>query len=122
MSGKGEADAGAGRSRHAAFAVPGTPVVIVAFMIQFMACLFGGGIWLPSLHERGMGYPVLAIMGLAAFVLLNVVLGALLKLIPVRCTACRAPSRFLGFRWWPFIYRFGCAACGTVRRFEVGGR
>lgn len=120
MSVNGSAAGDGGRAP--AFAMPGTLVVIVVFMIQFMAILFGAGIWLTSLHERGVSYWVLGTVGLAAFVVLNVMLGLVLKAVPVRCVTCRGRSRFLGFRWWPFIYRFGCASCGTVRRFEVGGR
>ena len=90
-------------------------------MTQFMVLLLGLGILLPYFHERGVSTIVLALGALAAFAFLQVILGLVLRLIPVRCLNCRGRSRFAGFGWWPFIYRFSCGACGLQRRFEVGG-
>jgi hypothetical protein len=56
------------------------------------------------------------------FAVLQVMLGFCLKAVPVRCQQCRGKSRFLGFGWWPFIYRFACSSCGSLRRIEISGR
>lgn len=107
---------------NAGFAVPGRLIAGVVFMIQFMTAIMGGGILIPYYQEQGVHWAVLAVGALAAFALLQVVLGFCLTLVPVRCLACRGSSRFLGFGWWPFIYRFGCSGCGLVRRIEIQGR
>ena len=104
------------------FALPGMLVVFVTFMTQFMTVIMGGGMLFPYYHEQGVHWAVIAAGALAAFAVLQIVLGFCLKHVPVRCLKCRSSSRFLGFGWWPFIYRFACYGCGIVRRFEVGGR
>lgn len=106
----------------AGFAVPGKLVVGCVFMIQFMALIMGLGMLGPYFHERGVHYLIIGIGALTAFAVVQVVLGLGLKLVPVRCLRCRGRSRFLGFSWWPFVYRFGCSGCGLLRRIEVGAR
>lgn len=104
------------------FALPGRLLVVVMFMIQFMALLGGLGIYVPLLHEQGVSTGVLVLGSLAGFAALQLVLGFLVKLVPVRCPPCGARSWFAGFGWWPFIYRFDCPSCGSQRRLEVGRR
>jgi hypothetical protein len=86
-------------------------------MILMLA--FGMG-W-PLLRQRGTPVPLLVILGLVFLVVVHVVVGALAKLFPVRCAACRGRGRFQGFGWWPFIYRYRCRQCDHPMRFEVGG-
>jgi hypothetical protein len=103
------------------FAVPGRFHVILLFMTQFILLLAVFGIVVPTLHGKGVS-TVLLIAGSVAFVVaLQLVLGALGRLLPVRCRNCRAPARFRGFGWWPFIYRYDCRDCGQQMRFEVSG-
>lgn len=106
----------------AGFAVPGRLVVFVIFMVQFIVLLLGLGILLPYLRQQGTSIVVLVVGAIAGFALIQVVLGLLMRLIPIRCPTCRGRSQFDGFGWWPFIYRFTCGACGMQRRIEVGGR
>ncbi len=91
-------------------------------MTQFIALLLGLGGLVPYLHEQGVSTVLLVLGAIAGFALLQVALGLLLRLLPVRCTTCRGQSRFAGFGWWPFIYRFDCGACGMRRSIEIGGR
>ena len=95
--------------------------VILFFMIQFIIVIMGFGILVPALHRRGVPTILLIVGSLAALFLMHLVLGALAKLIPVRCRSCRSASRFQGFGWWPFIYRYKCSKCGEQLRLEVSG-
>ena len=109
---------------HAArgFAVPARFFVIVLFMIQFMLILAAFGGFIPTLHAQGVSTVLLVLGGLGFLVVMQLVLGFLAKLAPVRCAQCPGVSRFLGFGWWPFIYRFQCGECGTAAWLEVGWR
>lgn len=102
--------------------MPARLFVIVLFMIQFMLILAAFGGFIPTLHAQGVSTILLVLGGLGFLVVMQLVLGFLAKLVPVRCGQCRGVSRFLGFGWWPFIYRFECGECGSVARIEVGRR
>jgi hypothetical protein len=94
----------------------------MVFMTQFMALIGGGGGVAPYLHAKGINSIVLGLGALGGFALLQLLLGLLLKFVPVRCPSCRGRSHFAGFGWWPFIYRFTCESCGGTLRVEVGAR
>jgi hypothetical protein len=96
--------------------------VVVVFMVQFMALILGLGGLVPYLHQAGAQPVVLGLGALASLAALQAVLGFAMRQVPVRCTACGGRSRFPGFGWWPFTYRFNCGACGMQRRIEVTGR
>jgi hypothetical protein len=106
----------------AGLAAPAKLIVVLTFMTQFIALLLGLGIYVPWLHERAVPTWVLILGSILAFAGLQVLLGFLLRRVPVRCGVCRARSYFAGFGWWPFIYRFSCRGCGTTHRIEVGAR
>ena len=93
----------------------------ITFMIQFIILILGFGIGWSYLKERGVPVPLLILIGLVFIVLVHIVVGALAKVFPVRCNQCRGKGRFLGFGWWPFIYRYRCRQCDAGMRFEVGG-
>lgn len=112
----------AGPSTPAGFALPGRLLVGVAFMTQFMAFILGLGILVPYLHQNGVNTVILALGAIASYAALQTLLSLIMKVIPIRCHPCGGRSYFVGFGWWPFIYRFNCPSCGTQRRFEVGGR
>lgn len=103
------------------FAIPPRLHVFLAFMTQFVVliALLGGVV--PTLHTRGVHAVVLAVGAAAALVAIQLLIGGIGRLIPVRCSACKSRSYFLGFGWWPFKYRYGCRQCGQEMRFEVGG-
>jgi hypothetical protein len=103
-------------------AFPGRLIVFLVFMTQFIVLLLGLGGLVPYLHERGVSTILLALGAIAGFAALQVILSLVLRFIPVRCLNCRGRSRFAGFGWWPFIYRFNCLSCGLQRRLEIGGR
>jgi hypothetical protein len=95
-------------------------LVGIVFMTQFIFFLLGLGGLVPYLHQKGVNAVVLGLGALASFAVLQAVLGFAMRRTPVRCPACGGRSYFIGFRWWPFIYRFNCR-CGIQRRIEVGG-
>lgn len=109
-------------SRAKGFALAGKFLVIVVFMTQFMLLILGLGGVLPTLYRQGVNRVILGLGALAAFAVLQALLGFVMRRLPVRCPACGGRSYFVGFGWWPFIYRFNCGGCGMQRRFEVGGR
>jgi hypothetical protein len=74
----------------------------------------------PELRKRGVGVPLLVIGAIIVVVLLHLLLGALGKLVPVRCRECGEASRYHGFGWWPFKYRYTCTRCRHTMGFEVG--
>ncbi|HWA15778.1 MAG TPA: hypothetical protein VG817_05055, partial [Gemmatimonadales bacterium] len=76
----------------------------------------------PYLHESGVPTLALIVGAVVAFALFQVILGLLLRLVPVRCGLCRHRAGFTRFGWWPFIYRFACRSCGAVVQHEVRGR
>ena len=94
--------------------------VLVLFMIQlvFILTVFGGLV--PHFHSRGVATPLLVVASIAGVILFHYLLGLLGKLVPARCKACRSACRFLGYGWWPFIYRYRCGGCGSEARLEVG--
>jgi len=104
------------------FAIPPRMHVIVLFMIQFITLIsvFGGVV--PTLHQQGYSTPLLVVGSLVFVVAFHFIVGLLGKLVPVRCRQCGAQSRFQGYGWWPFIYRYLCAQCGAGLRIEVGRR
>ncbi|MDX2121960.1 MAG: hypothetical protein SF070_13020 [Gemmatimonadota bacterium] len=104
------------------FALPGRFLVVVLFMVQFITLLLGLGGLVPYLHQQGVDAVVLGLGAVVSFAALHAVLGLAMRPIPVRCPTCGGRSRFAGFGWWPFIYRFNCGGCGTQLRIEVGGR
>lgn len=91
-------------------------------MTQFMVLILGLGGLVPYLHQNGVSAVLLGLGALASFAAMQLALGHVLRLVPVRCPACDGRSYFAGFGWWPFIYRFNCGECGIQRRIEVGGR
>ena len=96
-------------------------VVILFFMTQFMLiiALFGGVV--PTLHKQGYSLVLLVPAGILVVFAAHYVLSAIGKRLPVRCRQCKSRSHFRGFGWWPFIYKFDCAECGTQMRFEISG-
>lgn len=103
------------------FAFPPRLLVGIVFMTQFIALMIGVGGYVPTLHEQGISTLILVLGSVAAFAGFQVVLGFLLRFIPVRCR-CQNRAYFGGFGWWPFTYRFRCPDCGTELRIEVQGR
>lgn len=93
----------------------------ITFMLQFMSLLLGFGIGFGLLKQRGMGMPLLILASVVFVVVVHLIIGTIAKVFPVRCTACRSRGRFLGFGWWPFIYRYECGKCAQPMRYEVGG-
>ena len=104
------------------FAVPPKLHVGVLFMIQFMVLIMFFGMTVPEYHTKGVSTPVLVIASVGVLIVLQLLLSMIGKLLPVRCKQCRSQSRFLGFGWWPFIYRYGCGQCGQQMKYEVGAR
>ena len=102
-------------------AFPGRLVVVLVFMVQFITLLLGLGGFLPYLHQHGVGTILLVLGAFTAFALQQAALTLVLRFTPVRCINCQGRSRFAGFGWWPFIYRFTCGVCGLQRRIEIGG-
>ena len=103
------------------WAIPPRLHVGVTFMVQFILVLALLGGVAPTLHTRGVSWWVLGPAALVILVLAHAVIGWFGRLIPVRCRQCRAPSRYQGFGWWPFIYRYVCPRCGCTMRYEVTG-
>lgn len=89
-------------------------------MTQFLVLILGLGGLLPHLHRQGVNAVILGLGALISFAALQGLLGIAMRRIPVRCRGCGGRSYFTGFGWWPFIYRFGCGACGLQRRMEIG--
>jgi hypothetical protein len=104
------------------FAIPPRLHVFFLFMTQFIVLIAVLGGVVPTLHDRGIATPILAVGTIAFVIVVHLTLGLLAKLVPVRCRQCRSPSSFLGFGWWPFIYRYTCPRCGSQLRIEVGAR
>ncbi len=103
------------------FAVGARLHVFLLFMTQFMIILAVGGGVIPALHERGVSTVVLVIGAILGLVAVHLAIAAAGRLLPVRCRGCGGRSYFLGFGWWPFIYRYPCSTCGQVTRLEVTG-
>jgi hypothetical protein len=103
------------------FAVPGRFHVILLFMTQFILLMAAFGIAVPTWHERGVSMVLLAAGSVAFVAAMQLGLGAVAKLLPVRCRGCGGGARFRGFGWWPFIYRYDCGDCAQETRFEVTG-
>lgn len=107
--------------RPAGFAIPARLHVFVLFMIQFivMIGLLGGVV--PALYRDGVNPILLGLGAVAGLLGLHLGLGAIARVVPVRCRPCGAATRFAGFGWWPFIYRYPCGACGQTTRLEISG-
>jgi hypothetical protein len=91
-------------------------------MTQFIVMILGFAGVVPSLNQRGT-HPILLVVGSVAFIVaFHLGLGALARLLPVRCRHCRGQARFRGFGWWPFTYRYDCRGCGQTMGFELTGR
>src|ERR1041385_4926793 len=103
------------------WAIPPRLHVGVTFMVQFILVLALLGGFAPTRHTRGVSWWVLGPAALVLLVLAHAGLRWFGRLIPVRCRQCRAPSRYQGFGWWPFIYRYVCPRCGCTMRYEVTG-
>ncbi len=95
--------------------------VFLLFMTQFVVlpAVFAG--FVPTLHAQGTSLLLLVPGAIAVVILFHVGLGAFGRLLPVRCRPCGSVSRFRGFGWWPFIYRYPCPSCGQETRLEVTG-
>ena len=102
-------------------AVPPRLHVFVTFMLQFMLLISILGGVVPTLHTRGVPWLVLIPAAAASLVVLHFLIAQAGRLIPVRCRECRSSSRYHGFGWWPFTYRYVCPRCGTRMRFDVVG-
>lgn len=96
-------------------------LVFLLFMTQFMLIIALGGGVVPTLHSNGYSLVLLIPAAILVVLAVHLVLSAIVKRLPVRCRQCKSRSRFHGFGWWPFIYKFDCADCGTQMRFEVSG-
>jgi len=90
-------------------------------MTQFIVMMLGLGVAVPTLHERGVNSIVLSIGAAVGLVGVHLLIGAIGRLLPVRCRHCGGHSTFRGFGWWPFIYRYACQQCEQEMRFEVTG-
>lgn len=88
---------------------------------EFINVILGLGVAVPALRARGANTAVLALATVAGLVTLHFAIAALGKLIPVRCGQCRSPSRFRGFGWWPFTYRYMCGRCGHQMGYDIVG-
>ena len=95
--------------------------VFLIFMIQFMLAIALLGGVVPSLHEGGLSWWVLVPAAAVALVVLHYLISVAGRLLPVRCRECKGRSRYRGFGWWPFTYRYDCTSCGTTTRYEVVG-
>lgn len=108
--------------RHApGFAVPARLHVFLLFMTEFVLLLAVLGGVVPTLHRRGISSIVLIAGSVTFIVAMFWGLGALGRLLRVRCRSCGSRARFRGSAWWPFIYRYDCPDCGGVMRLEVSG-
>jgi hypothetical protein len=101
-------------------AVPPRLHVFLTFMLQFILLLALLGGVVPSLREKGISWAVLIPATALGLVVLHFLIAQAGKLLPVRCRECRSSSRYRGFGWWPFKYRYVCPKCGTEMRYEVG--
>ena len=108
-------------SSPARWALPPKLLVILLFMTQFILIIALGGGVVPTLHSQGYSLVLLIPAAILVVVAVHFVLSAVGKRHPDRCRQCKARSRFHGFGWWPFIYKFDCAECGTQMRFEISG-
>ena len=104
------------------FAISARLHVFLMFMLQFMGLILILGIAFPASHERGLPTVVLVIAAAGVMVAFHYLLSVVGALIPVRCRGCRSRTRYFGFGWWPFKYRYACAQCGHQMIFEVTGR
>jgi len=95
--------------------------LFMTLMLQFilLMALLGGIV--PWLHARGMHWAVLVPATAAVLVVLHFLIAMVGKLLPVRCGNCRSASRYRGFGWWPFTYRYVCPQCGIQMRYDVVG-
>jgi hypothetical protein len=102
-------------------AIPARIHVFLIFMIQFIAAIaiLGGAV--PTLHRSGWHPVLLALFAAAALLALHFGIEVIGQAMPVRCTRCGSASRFRGFRWWPFTYRYACPRCGAEARYAVAG-
>ena len=103
------------------FAVPARLHVFLLFMTEFVLLLGVLGGVVPTLHRRGIGSIVLIAGSVTFMVAMFWGLGALGRLLRVRCRSCGSRARFRGSAWWPFIYRYDCPDCGRAMRLEVSG-
>ena len=106
---------------RAPFAIPARGHVILVFLLQFMVVIMALGIGIPALHERGVPTVVIVIAAAGFLVAVHYLISVLGRLIPVRCRQCRQRTRYYGFGWWPFIYRYTCPRCGDQMKLEVRG-
>lgn len=90
-------------------------------MIQFISVILVLEGAVPALRARGISTAVLVLATVAGLVILHFAIAALGKLIPVRCGQCRSPSRFRGFGWWPYTYRYMCSRCGDQMGYAIVG-
>jgi len=95
--------------------------VFLIFMTQFILIIMGFGAVVPLLHKRGVPVVGLVLASAAGLVALHFVIAVLGARIPVRCKECGSRSRYRGFGWWPFTYRYRCGQCGHEMRYEVVG-
>lgn len=109
------------RPRPSGFAIPARLHVFLLFMTQFIVLILALGGLVPTLHSQGMSLVLLVPGAFAGVIGVHLVLGALARLIPVRCRPCGSAIRFAGFGWWPFVYRYPCGACGHTTRLEISG-
>ena len=104
------------------FAISARLHVFLMFMLQFMGLILILGIAFPELHESGFPTVVLLIAAAGVMVAFHYLLSIVGALIPVRCRGCLSRTRYFGFGWWPFKYRYACAQCGHQTIFEITGR
>ena len=109
------------RSQHRGWAIPPRLHVFLLFMTQFTFLIVLLGIAVPWVHDRGIPWLVLVPATAAGIVLVHLLIGAAGKLLRVRCGGCGSASRYQGFGWWPFIYRYVCPRCGNQVKYEVSG-
>ena len=103
------------------WAVPPRLHVFLTFMLQFILLMTLLGGTLPWLHGRGVSWALLVPAAAAVLVALHFMIAVAGKWLPVRCQRCRSRSRYRGFGWWPFTYRYDCTECGTQMRYDVVG-
>ena len=93
--------------------------VFLIFMIQFILIMALLGGVAPTLHKGGWSWAVLVPAAMVSLVVLHYLISVAGRIIPVKCPQCSAPSRYRGFGWWPFTYRYVCSGCGTTAKYDV---
>lgn len=93
--------------------------VFLIFMIQFVLIMALVGGVVPTLHQGGWSWAILVPAAIVSLVILHYLISVVGRVVPVKCPQCSGRSRYRGFGWWPFAYRYVCASCGTTAKYDV---